>query len=236
MVTHAWSNVFTHLVAAIVADACGENIYEDVAAELAAGMVQQVRARLLEAGSIHRVYWVCCFCINQHSSICSGFGSEPEDPSERMKWEQSCRNSVTAELYPKCSCAQPKRLNDQPAECELNKFEDLLALLARSPDGLVQVIAMDVDFALLGRAWCVAEIVEANSNGVPQHLLFHSARSLDERYHMLKGIGPRSWARFRMLRPLISLSRLSFWRREAWCGSGVMRRPGSLSPGAWLPG
>ena len=35
---------------------------------------EQVRSRL--AGKLDTAYWVCAFCINQHASICAGFGPD----------------------------------------------------------------------------------------------------------------------------------------------------------------
>ena len=67
---------------------------------------------------------------------------------------------------------------------EMNKFDDMMAFLKRAlrPKAgsscwarflvlearLEQVIAMDVDFILLTRVWCMAELVEADSLHIHQ--------------------------------------------------------------------
>merc|ERR1712008_246388 len=62
-------------------------------------------------------------------------------------------------------------------ECELNKFDSMMASLS-STTQLSQVIAADLDFEVFKRAWCVAEIVEADSLKMQQELVLHDMDSL----------------------------------------------------------
>mmetsp|Transcript_91912 Transcript_91912/g.231082 ORF Transcript_91912/g.231082 Transcript_91912/m.231082 type:complete len:775 (-) Transcript_91912:52-2376(-) len=174
MVTHTWSNVFMHLVAALVADAVGEQAsgsYDNFILALTEGRYQELKGMLRPTGALGRVYWVCAFCINQHASICG---------SPRHF------NSVTGAPYPLCTCAEPKFLNDMPEACEVNKFDAMMAFLRRTQPNFTHVVAMDMSFELLSRAWCIAEIAEAEKSSIPQNVVMHSERSLIREYHSLK--------------------------------------------------
>merc|ERR1719190_179055 len=52
MVTHAWDNLFLHLVAAIVADAGGGRDYEQVAQQLEEGEFYLIEETLREGGKL----------------------------------------------------------------------------------------------------------------------------------------------------------------------------------------
>merc|ERR1712039_277760 len=45
--------------------------------------------------------------------------------------------------------------------------------------GFGQVVAVDKEFDIFGRAWCVAELVEADGLVMPQYVKIHSHNSLD---------------------------------------------------------
>lgn len=178
MVTHNWGNLFSDLVASIVADALEEKEYCRVA-YLLTHDVDMLSEWIDAAGVGLRTYWVCAFSVNQHSSICS-------DPMSR-------RNPVTGEEYAACRCGLPKVFNTTPplsedghsTECELNKFEDVMLLLSASSQSFSQVVAVDRRFDIFSRAWCVAEIAAAPSAGMPQSLLLPSRRSLELNAHRL---------------------------------------------------
>ncbi|CAE8665054.1 unnamed protein product [Polarella glacialis] len=192
MVTHNWDNIFLHLVAAIIVDGIGEdNTYEAVASQLLVdGGLADLRQKLCNSGSLTSTYWVCAFCVNQHASICGGFGPTPlEGTQEHTTYERKKRDSF-GNLLPVCTCKQPKHFNSSPLECELNKFDDMMAYLSRS-SLLKQVVAVDASFALFSRAWCVAELVEADTSCIPQAVLIRSAESLDQHFDSLNSLDVR---------------------------------------------
>ena len=54
--------------------------------------------------------------------------------------------------------------------CEMNKFDDMMALLAASNANFSQVVAVDSQCGLFHRAWCVAELVQASQMQLVQHV------------------------------------------------------------------
>ena len=59
----------------------------------------------------------------------------------------------------------------------MNKFDDMMRFLKRAlrPEvRLEQVVVLDMHFLLLTRAWCVAELVEADSLHIGQSTKIHS--------------------------------------------------------------
>ena len=88
MVTHNWNNVFGNLLSAILADALGLSAHQEIAVKIATTSgFQQVRAKL--TGKLETTYWVCAFSINQHASICAGFGPEPlQWTAEWAAWDR----------------------------------------------------------------------------------------------------------------------------------------------------
>jgi len=188
IVVHKWGNRFVHLVAAIVADALQiHDGYEALAMELsspAGVMAVMMRARSMHA--LDETYWVCCFSINQHSSICGGFGPPPpEGTPERLRWEAMRRDTATGCEVPVCDCCQPKHFNDDFLECELNKCDDLMNMLATSVEDFAQVVVCDESFDLLYNGWCVAELIEARFFDIPQSIQVHSAGAVARHYSRL---------------------------------------------------
>jgi len=180
MVTHAWDNLFLHLVAAVVADAMGRRDYEQVARTIENGNLDLVEDRLAQLGALDTGYWICAFCVNQHAGICGGFGDPPEEGTDAYsKWDAKRRDSVTGEVFPVCECAHPKFFNDSPENCEMNKFDDMMAKLCKEVPGFLQLVAVDEKFVLFSRAWCVAELVEASRCGIGQHVQIKSRRHFD---------------------------------------------------------
>jgi len=176
MVTHSWSNLFLHLVAAVVAEALEVDEYSELAAQLAAqnskGMEEALRAR----GKAHQRYWICAFCVNQHASICARFNKAPPVATpEYARWDRNRRDSVTHKIFPLCSCSEPKHLNDNsPDKCELNKFDVMMEHLNQEVLGFRQLAAVDRDFNLFSRIWCIAELVQAHTSGIPQTVCIYS--------------------------------------------------------------
>ena len=120
MVTHNWTNGFGSLTAAILADALGRTSYQGVAAQIAtASGLEQAQEKL--AGKLETTYWVCAFCINQHASICAGFGPEPpQGTPEWAAWDGRRRDLVTGEKFVLCNCQVEKVFSHIDARCELN--------------------------------------------------------------------------------------------------------------------
>mmetsp|Transcript_17483 Transcript_17483/g.44358 ORF Transcript_17483/g.44358 Transcript_17483/m.44358 type:complete len:224 (+) Transcript_17483:1-672(+) len=131
-------------------------------------------------------YWVCAFSVNQHSSICSGFGAESTSCVEaRERYEANRRDSVLGEIYPLCPCQTAKHLNSDTQLCELNKFESMMEYLAAVVPEFRQVVVVDEDFNVFSRAWVVSELAVAHRLKIPQKLKMRSASSVDRcrRHH-----------------------------------------------------
>ena len=113
--------------------------------------------------------------INQHASICDVV--------------TGARDTVTGELLPSCDCATPKHLNDSPIQCELNKFDNMMAHLYHCYNHrFLQVVATDKKFDLFSRAWCIAELVQANASRMEQHVILHSYKVLEENSAQLESL------------------------------------------------
>jgi len=181
MVTHNWSNLFRDLVAAIVADALQQSSFSLIADLLDTDM--SALEQMLGPEALAMSYWVCAFSVNQHFSICN------------VNLEGS-RDPVTGESHPVCDCGSVKYFNDTPPlrndgkgiRCEMNKFQDMIAFLSATDAEFAQVIAVDRDFNLFNRAWCVAELAEASRMGMQQHMKLVSKEALDERRERLDGL------------------------------------------------
>eukprot|EP00438_Fugacium_kawagutii_P017776 Skav205859 [mRNA] locus=scaffold766:115813:119098:+ [translate_table: standard] len=175
MVTHHWANRFRDLVAAVVADALHLSRWDTVAQQLSSGDVGMLKERLAESGTLDSEYWICALCINQHASICGN--------------SMGVRDTVTGEVLPSCDCSTPKYFNDHPVECELNKFDCMMKHLHRRyAQDFLQVVAIDTDFNLFSRAWCVAELVEAYNSHMDQHVMLHSPTVLEEHSGQLSSL------------------------------------------------
>ena len=185
MVTHNWTNGFGSLTAAILADALGRTSYQGVAAQIAtASGLEQAQEKL--AGKLETTYWVCAFCINQHASICAGFGPEPpQGTPEWTAWDGRRHDSVTGEKFVLCNCQVEKVFSHADARCELNKFDDMMTHLALEVFSFGQLIVVDDAFEVLYRAWCVAEIFEASVLGMESRIQVLSQDAVDQNYDKL---------------------------------------------------
>merc|ERR1719221_1372501 len=56
----------------------------------------------------------------------------------------------------------------------------MLAFFSARDANFGHVIAVDTDFVLFSRAWCVAELAMSYNMGLAQHMVIHSSRSLLE--------------------------------------------------------
>jgi len=133
-------------------------------------------------GKLDSTYWVCAFSVNQHASICDSPGGD---------------DSVTGLPHPMCSCGAAKshdevgpcRSDGRMIRCEINKFDDMMDCLAAALfRDFGQVIAVDADFQLFRRAWCIAEIHRANVKGMPQTIELLSEHCLLEHRRALQGM------------------------------------------------
>jgi len=174
-VTHNWGNLFRDLVAAMVADALGEVEFDRVC-HLLTHDFEQVVAWVTRAGKDKKSYWVCAFCINQHTCICGGNPFRSKD-------------AVTGEEHAVCDCGSKAILNTteplltdsmQSIPCELNKFDDMIEFLSAPDPRFTQVIAVDVSFVLFSRAWCVAEVAASHRMGMEQKLKIVSIQALHD--------------------------------------------------------
>ena len=182
MVTHNWSNLFRDLLASVISEALGEHTFEFVAELLSdkAG-VEALEKMLRVHGSLEETYWICAFAVNQHAGICGANPAGTVDP-------------VTGLRHPTCQCSEPKFFNEDPPlnddgksiQCEMNKFDDMMALLARENPDFAEVVAVDASLDLFGRAWCVAELAEAHRMGMTQSLKIRNKETLLRRQLTLK--------------------------------------------------
>ncbi|CAE7250019.1 unnamed protein product [Symbiodinium sp. CCMP2592] len=173
MITHNWDNLFSHLVAATVAAALGHCTFEKVlrVMENPRG-IQALKNRCLEAKCSDLRIWICAFSINQHASICGGFGPEPPAHTpEHAAYDRKRRDTVTAVIYSTCKCRTPKYFNNTKDLCELNKFDAMMRHLAAKLPSFQQVVAVDQHLQLFQRAWCVAELVEARALQIQRSLV-----------------------------------------------------------------
>jgi hypothetical protein len=159
MVTHNWDNTFLDLVSAIVADALNEGAYEHIANQLADGHTGKIRQLVASVGALQLRYWICAFCVNQHAGICGGFGPQPAEGAARRRFEKNRRDTATNEVFELCHCRTPKVFSGD--QCEMNKFDDMMALLHGRNRSFTQLVAVDREFDIFTRAWCVAELVQA---------------------------------------------------------------------------
>mmetsp|Transcript_75976 Transcript_75976/g.210995 ORF Transcript_75976/g.210995 Transcript_75976/m.210995 type:complete len:773 (-) Transcript_75976:269-2587(-) len=182
MVTHTWGTAFRDLVAAVCADALGEDEYGRIA-YLLEHDPKQIEAWLEAGHKMKQTYWVCAFSVNQHCTICG-------------ENHHGGTDSVTGELYPLCDCGLPKKSSSmepitpsgRSIDCEVNKFECMMKLLSAFDPDFEQVVAIDTEFKLFGRAWCVAELAAANAMGMKQCLKLRSAGSFERNEPQLRGL------------------------------------------------
>ncbi|CAK9038873.1 Centrosomal protein of 76 kDa, partial [Durusdinium trenchii] len=187
MVTHHWTNSFANLVAAMLADALQEPTYAPLAEKLCSRSgCHALRRRLEETNRIDATYWVCAVSVNQHASICGGYGPEPPEGTPQWTlWDEKRHDSVTQQRFRLCNCEEPKRLSHRDATCELNKFDDMIRFLSQRVTTFEHLLVVDQHFDVLYRAWCVAEIVEGNALGIPAKIKVYSQNAVDCNYDRL---------------------------------------------------
>ena len=177
MVTHSWSNHFACLIASVVADALELPSYESVVRRLEGEEMFALKSELYWKNKLDTTYWICCFSINQHAGIC---GISPSN------------DPVTGNVPQACSCGHPKYWSDsqplkggQSVKCEMNKFDDMMNCIYSLNPKCSQVIAVDLEFNLFTRAWCVAEIHQAQTMCMAQRMIIFSKENLKQHEHWL---------------------------------------------------
>ncbi|CAJ1376485.1 unnamed protein product, partial [Effrenium voratum] len=183
MVTHGWGNIFRHLLAAVFADALGQETYDVTLELLDEPELKTMRSQLASMGKMDTPYWICAFSVNQHAGIC---GRVPEA-------------DTLGRRFTACSCAMPKFFTGD--ECEMNKFDDMIEYLreynaqerkaGRETERFGQVVAIDLAFELFTRIWCVAELVQAEKLHLPQALKMHSLSSRERCLEKLRDLDVR---------------------------------------------
>eukprot|EP00931_Biecheleriopsis_adriatica_P020276 TRINITY_DN13609_c0_g1_i1.p1 TRINITY_DN13609_c0_g1~~TRINITY_DN13609_c0_g1_i1.p1 ORF type:complete len:825 (+),score=177.06 TRINITY_DN13609_c0_g1_i1:36-2510(+) len=174
MVTHCWGNRFVDLVAAIVADALEESSF-GLIARLLEKDIGIIEGMLRTCKRLTTSYWICAFCVNQHTSVCDNVNGTTD--------------SVTGQAHPVCDCGLQKF--HEGDQCEMNKFDEMMSFLAARDKFFSQVVAVDADFTAFGRAWCVAELAQASSLGMQQHLKLRSKEGLMRAGIRLRGLDVR---------------------------------------------
>lgn len=179
--THTWTGLFVDLVASVTAEACGQDEYGGTAKELSTDGCHRLRQVLGRNGALGRTYWICAFCVNQHAGICDSLGRPPPVSSLQFAaWDSGRRDSVNGDVYPVCSCSQPKCLNDSsPEACEMNNFDDMMGHLKREVHGFALLVSVDREYAVFTRAWCMAELHKAHELSMEQKVCMHMNRVLD---------------------------------------------------------
>jgi len=165
MVTHSWSNRFSHLVAAVVAHALGTPTFGQILPRLSGDELRALESELFWKGTLDETYWICAFAVDQHASICEAVLPADVD-------------IVTGMPHPTCQCGAPKfassapptRQDGQSIPCEMNKFDDMIEYLRMLQPDFSLVVAVDEEFRLFQRAWCVAELYTAHELGMAQSM------------------------------------------------------------------
>jgi len=195
MVTHNWDNLFAHLVAAVVAHALGERTFEEVRTMMGQpNGLEKLRRRAANHDTLDmarriptrynlrsvEVLWICAFSINQHASICGGFGPQPAVGTPAFEaFDAKRRDTVTGLIFQVCPCSTEKHFNGHKDVCELNKFDSMMRNLSLAPTSFFKhVVALDDQLDLFNRAWCVAELVEGRRLNLPQVLIIRNVACL----------------------------------------------------------
>ena len=141
MVTHNGSNLFRELMATVIADALGEHTFEFVAELLCDKEGVKVLTETLQVHDpLQDTYWICALSVNQHA------GANPDGDTD----------PVTKIPHPVCGCKtvffSTKTLHwmnrVRAIMCEMNKFDDMMALLAKKNPNFTEVVAVDADLNL----------------------------------------------------------------------------------------
>mmetsp|Transcript_106615 Transcript_106615/g.318662 ORF Transcript_106615/g.318662 Transcript_106615/m.318662 type:complete len:282 (-) Transcript_106615:59-904(-) len=143
-VVHAWRMRFADLLGAVLFDA------SDGKTRMPGDSFED--ACLIFSEVLDKRYWICCFCVNQHQSICH-------------------------EAQIRCRC-RARNLQSCVPGCELDKF-DLVAKKIHAGGGTM-MLALESEMQILKRAWCVDEINYALNNGMQIRLAYNTMPSFPD--------------------------------------------------------
>mmetsp|Transcript_61861 Transcript_61861/g.135296 ORF Transcript_61861/g.135296 Transcript_61861/m.135296 type:complete len:820 (-) Transcript_61861:421-2880(-) len=189
MVTHEWRNLFVNLVAAVLADALNEEVQSGASNErrmsttyghlrsllMSESGIESIRNDLEKVGSRDLRYWVCTFCVNQHRA-----NPPPEPPRqspEYQRYKANQRDTATKKYHPSCTCRNRRIWGKD--DCEMDKFDHMMALLKTKVPELSHVVVTGKNFEIFGRVWCVAELVQAHCSQIKQNVCIISQDVLD---------------------------------------------------------
>eukprot|EP00928_Gymnodinium_smaydae_P087743 TRINITY_DN71969_c0_g1_i1.p1 TRINITY_DN71969_c0_g1~~TRINITY_DN71969_c0_g1_i1.p1 ORF type:complete len:471 (-),score=40.87 TRINITY_DN71969_c0_g1_i1:417-1700(-) len=176
LVTHHWNNLFSHTIAAIVADALDRPTYCSVLDQLETPeRVDLLRRRLQELGAGENVYWFCPVSVDQHCTIC-GFAHG--------------KDTASGLDYNVCTC--PMEKHETGDLCEVNKFHHVLTRMVHDDPSFRHLVAIDERFEIYTRAWCIAEIAQAAELGIPQVFKMFSLTALFQRRTHLMALDVRN--------------------------------------------
>eukprot|EP00927_Polykrikos_kofoidii_P083794 TRINITY_DN8664_c0_g1_i1.p1 TRINITY_DN8664_c0_g1~~TRINITY_DN8664_c0_g1_i1.p1 ORF type:complete len:651 (-),score=107.70 TRINITY_DN8664_c0_g1_i1:1777-3606(-) len=142
-VAHSWQMRFVDLVRSIVRHASGGDMWQ-------LGSSFEDACRLYEP-FLHKRYWVCLFCVNEHRSICG-------DP------------------FIKCTCNLEKYKEASP-RCEYDKFESVAEILHDRGDSMI--VALDSELHAFRRAWVMEEMYIAIQQGLRMDVSFGTLPALN---------------------------------------------------------
>eukprot|EP00443_Scrippsiella_acuminata_P109351 CAMPEP_0115748166 /NCGR_PEP_ID=MMETSP0272-20121206/93533_1 /TAXON_ID=71861 /ORGANISM="Scrippsiella trochoidea, Strain CCMP3099" /LENGTH=237 /DNA_ID=CAMNT_0003193171 /DNA_START=1 /DNA_END=712 /DNA_ORIENTATION=+ len=167
-----------------------------VMVKLKAGEYESLRNQLDKRDALGMSFWLCCFCVDQHSGICGSFAPEPtrEEPdydTAMKEWETKKKDTVTGEGFTLCTCGKPKHFNTSQ-ECEMNKFAEMMKRLSELAPAYAQhlshIIVVDEGFETLKRIWVLAEIHRGQELRLPQYAMQISEGQGQEHEEKLKNI------------------------------------------------
>eukprot|EP00931_Biecheleriopsis_adriatica_P055337 TRINITY_DN32689_c0_g2_i2.p1 TRINITY_DN32689_c0_g2~~TRINITY_DN32689_c0_g2_i2.p1 ORF type:complete len:1177 (-),score=214.66 TRINITY_DN32689_c0_g2_i2:76-3606(-) len=173
MVSHHWRNLFSHLVAAVVAFALGKTSYEGVVQALQNKDFEDLRQQLDRRDVLQMTCWLCLFCVNQHASICAGLPPPPSvnsakpTPADKEAldyYHRETHDPITGLRFELCSCGAKKHWNDSP-DCEMDKFDAMMGVLDKEVPRavhrkLIHMIVVDRSFEVFSRIWVMAEVAK----------------------------------------------------------------------------
>ena len=182
MVTHHWNNPWLHTISAVIADALDVPAYASIVNELSTiDNIGILKRKLDLKGRLHdSCYWICAMSVNQHQSICGGFGP----PQAGLPFGSPEYDSVNGLVYSLCDCGASKHFDG--SECEMNKFDEMIRCLRKSNPKFSQIVAIDKEFEIFTRAWCVAELVESKQSKCTQQLKVYDIENIESRVTTLE--------------------------------------------------
>eukprot|EP00439_Symbiodinium_sp_Y106_P086849 s519_g36.t1 len=165
MVSHNWRNLFSHLMAALFADAAGKTSFRTVLSWMRLGSPgwDLIEAEVQDAGQLDSSRWLCIFAVNQHVSICD------------KTW--GGKDSLLGRPYIPCGCRKEKVHSG--IFCEMNKFDAMIALFKERHPRYEHVVAVDDGLHVLTRIWVIAEIAEVFRNRLPCKVVLLQPRGIE---------------------------------------------------------